>query len=478
MTQTLPRRISVRNPRTGQNDFEITAATGADIAEQAARLRRGQSAWAQKSLEERIAVLQRWAERVQSCRNAITTADSTDTGYGQISRVAVDMTLGHIRRYSLSAAADLKAAMRQGQSPQNPLVRYDCVLKPIPLVGVISPWNGPMHMAMLHAIPPLFAGCAVLVKPSEVTPRFVGPLRSSIQEVPELAAVFDFVLGDGATGAALIEHVDMVSFTGSVSNGRKVAEACGRRLIPCELELGGKDPIIVTSEADLDAAASAVLRGGVTSTGQVCFAIERVYVDAKVHDDFVSRLVNKAERVQINYPDPLSGHIGPFISHRQAQLVDAHLEEAIAKGAVLRCGGKSFNRGGGLYMLPTVLTDVTHDMLVMREETFGPVIPVMRYNDIEEAVSLANDSLYGLSAAVMAGSEAEALTIARLLNAGNVSVQDAYLTFFAGPAESDKFASSGVPGKRSGLQRYLRREALLINSGKPACLLEQSMQSL
>jgi acyl-CoA reductase-like NAD-dependent aldehyde dehydrogenase len=187
--------------------------------------------------------------------------------------------------------------------------------------------------------------------------------------------------------------------------------------------------------------------------------------------------VNKAERVQINYPDPLSGHIGPFISDRQAQIVDAHLDEAIAKGAVLRCGGKSFNRGGGLYMLPTVLTDVTHDMLVMREETFGPVIPVMRYNDIEEAVALANDSLYGLSAAVMAASEAEALTIARRLNAGNVSVQDAYLTFFAGPAESDKFASSGVPGKRSGLQRYLRREALLINSGKPACLLEQSMKA-
>lgn len=469
--------IPVHDPRTGRVEFWMPVETPAQVAAKAKSLRAAQRDWGAMRVEDRIAVLQRWAQAIERHRDAIIAADSKDTGYGQVSRIAPDMMLGTIRGLSMSAPAAFAAAMRQGRSPAMPHVNYDSVLKPYPLVGVISPWNAPTMLSMLRAIPPLFAGCSVLVKPSEVTPRFVEPLRATLAEVPELQAVFDFALGDGSTGAAVIEAADFISFTGSVPNGKRVAEACARRLIPCELELGGKDPAIITATANLDDAAAAVLRGAVTSTGQVCFSIERVYVERSVHDEFVARLAAKAERVEINHPDPMSGHIGPFITARQAEIVDKHIDEAVALGAKIVTGGKSFVLDGGRYMRATVLTNVNHKMAIMRDETFGPVMPVMAWDTVDEAVALANDTYFGLSAAVLAGTEEEARAIAVRIDAGNVSVQDAFLTFAAAPAEADAFGASGVGGKRSGIQRYLRRQALLINTRRPECMLEEPLKA-
>ncbi|HEY8507066.1 MAG TPA: aldehyde dehydrogenase family protein, partial [Steroidobacteraceae bacterium] len=327
-------------------------------------------------------------------------------------------------------------------------------------------------------VPALLAGCAVIVKPSEVAPRFVEPMMQTIQEVPELAEVLTFIVGDGTTGQALVDRVDIVNFTGSVANGRKVAEACARRFIPCILELGGKDPVIITETADLERAATAVLRGAVTSTGQVCFSIERIYVQEKVHDAFVDLLVSKARQVKLNHPDPTQGHIGPFIFERQAHIVDEHIDDALAKGARLMCGGKSENLGGGLYMRPTVLTEVNHSMKIMQDETFGPVMPVMRYRTEDEAVHLANDTYYGLSAAVVAGTEQEARRIADRIDAGVVSVQDTFLTFAGfGVAEWESFKCSGLGG-RPNLMRFLRKQAILTNTAEPACLLKEELKAV
>lgn len=471
------RTLSVRNPRTGRIDFELEAASPAEVAAVVGRLRQAQPAWARAPLEHRIAVMQRFAERVKAHRQAIIDADSEDTGYGQISRIAPDMTLNAIYGGIRAAPAAFEAAKRQGRSMAMPHVEYDSVLKPFPLVGVISPWNAPTMLTMLHAIPPLFAGCAVLVKPSEVTPRFVKPMMQAISEVPELAEVFTFVMGDGATGAAVVENADLVSFTGSVANGRKVAEAGARRMIPVELELGGKDPLVITETANLDDAVSAALRGAVTSSGQVCFSIERIYVEARVHDEFVRRLVDRAEQIRLNHPDKHAGQISPFIFAGQAEIVADHIADALAKGARVLTGGEVLDLDGGLYMRPTVLTDVTHDMKIMRDETFGPVMPVMRYRMANEAVALANDTYFGLSAAVIAGTVEEARAIADRIDAGNVSVQDAFLTFAAGQVESDSFRSSGLGGKRSGIQRYLKRQGVLINTARPACLLDEDLRA-
>ena len=474
MARTLP----VTDPRTGQTDFEMPVADASAVAEVAGRLRRAQAAWGELPVEARCEVLGRWAKLIDGpYRQAIIAADSRDTGYGQISRIAPDMMLGILRGNIATAARQLAAAHREGTARSNPEVGFRTVLKPYPILGVISPWNAPTMLSMLHAIPPLFAGCAVLVKPSEVTPRYVEPLRASLAEVAELASVFDFVLGDAETGQALTACCDYIAFVGSVPNGRKVAESCARRLIPCDMELGGKDPLVILASANLDDAVSATLRGAVTSTGQVCFSIERIYVHASIHDEFVARLSERAKLIRLNHPDPHSGHIGPFIAARQAAVVDTHIEDALSQGARLVLGGKSFCLDGGHYMRPTILTGVTHAMKIMQEETFGPVMPIMSFTSSDEAVQLANDTQYGLSAAVMAGTEEEALAVARRIDAGNVSVQDAFLTFYASQAESDSFRSSGVAGGRQDLSRYVRRQALLINRGKPTCMVTEVLKA-
>jgi len=470
--------LPVRNPRTGEIDLYITPASEPQIAAECARLRAAQPAWADAPLEHRIAVMRQWAERLKAHRAALVEADSIDTGYGQISQVAPDMVIGAVQRLAAHAPAVLQQARRSGKSPPMPHVHFDTNLKPYPLLGVIGPWNAPLMLSTLHAIPALFAGCAVIVKPSEVAPRFVRPMMQAIAEVPELARVLTFVLGDALTGQALIDHVDIVNFTGSVPNGRKVAEACARRFIPAMLELGGKDPVVVTETANLEHAAKAVVRGAVTSTGQVCFSIERIYVHESVHDRFVELLIEEASRVELNYPDPARGQIGPFIAARQAAIVDEHIDDALAKGAKLACGGKSVNLGGGLYMYPTVLVGVNHEMKIMRDETFGPVMPVMRYRTAEEAVRLANDTYYGLSAAVIAGSEAEARGIADRLEAGVVSVQDTFLTFAGfGVAEWESFKYSGMGGRSAGLLAFMRKQAVLINTAEPASMVEERLKA-
>jgi acyl-CoA reductase-like NAD-dependent aldehyde dehydrogenase len=296
----------------------------------------------------------------------------------------------------------------------------------------------------------------------------------TIRAVPELADVVTYVVGDGVTGQQIIENVDVVCFTGSVTNGRKVAEACARRFIPAFLELGGKDPVIVTGSANAAQAAKAIVRGAVYNTGQVCYSIERVYAHETIHDALVDALVQEAARVELNYPDKNRGHIGPFIFERQAAIVDAHLDDALAKGARLVCGGKSERLGGGLYMRPTVLTDVTHEMKIMRDETFGPVIPVMKYRTEEEAIGLANDTEFGLSAAVIAGDASEAERLAEQIDAGGVSVQDTFLTFAKlRKIGTHSFKHSGLGGSRTGpesIMRFLRRKAILTNTAPPASI--------
>ena len=474
---SLRNALPVRNPRTGEIDLHITPASAEEVGAVAARLRTNQPRWGKAPVEHRIGVMQKWAEVIRARRQDIVDADAADTGYGQISQISPDMMLGAIFGGARGAAAAFEAARRQGTSPNMPHVRYDSVLKPYPLVGVISPWNAPTMLSMLHVIPPLFAGCAVLLKPSEVTPRFTRPLMETVREVPELAEIFDIVLGDGETGQAVVDNADLISFTGSVGNGRKVAEACARRFIPAELELGGKDPLVITETADLDKAATAAARGALTSSGQVCFSIERIYVQQNVHDAFVEKLVSKAEQVQLNYPDPMQGQLSPFIFARQAEIVADHLKDAVDKGARIRTGGEVLNLKGGLYMKATVVTGVTHDMKLMKDETFGPVMPVMAYETAEDAIRLANDTYFGLSAAVIAGTEEEARAIGEQIDAGNVSLQDCFLTFAAGAVESDSFRASGLGGKRPGIQRYFKRQGLLINTLDPADLVEGGLRA-
>jgi len=276
------------------------------------------------------------------------------------------------------------------------------------------------------------------------------------------------VMGGAEVGQALIEEVDYVCFTGSTATGRKVAEAAARWLIPANLELGGKDPMIVTASADPVWAAQVALRSSIVATGQACQSIERIYVARAIAGPFLAALVAGAEAVEPTHPDPAHGHLGPFIFPAQADKVQEQIDAAVAAGARVLAGGTVERLGGGAYLRPTVLVDVTHDMAVMREETFGPVLPVTLFDTPEEAVALANDSAYGLSAAVVAGSLEEAEAIAPLLDVGAVSLQDGALTSMVGDATNLSRKGSGLGPSRmgdSGMLRFLREQALIRQTG-------------
>jgi acyl-CoA reductase-like NAD-dependent aldehyde dehydrogenase len=459
--------FDVRNPRTGESDYRFQAPSAAELDAECARLRSAQAAWAQAPISHRVAVMSRWADAIEDRADQITAALSVDTGRWRMSAEAPRNVANGIRGWCARAEPLLKP--REGRSSLADTVEFRTSMQPYPLLAVISPWNFPFLLATVDAIPALLAGCAAIIKPSEITPRFVEPVKQSVAAVPELAKVLAFVRGGAATGQRMIEHADIVVFTGSIPTGRQVLRAAAERFIPSFLELGGKDPAVVTECADLERAATAVIRGAAFASGQICYSIERVYVHESVHDRFVELLEAGVEDLGINYPDIRSGHVGPLILARQAETIAAHLADAKAKGARIRTGGEIEEHGGGLWVRPTILTGVNHEMLVMTEETFGPLIPVMPYPTDDDAVALANDSQYGLSAAVLAGSPERAAEIGGQLNAGAVSLMDTTLTnTILRDAEKNSFGFSGLGGSRVGpvaIHRFVRKRTLITNHG-------------
>lgn len=455
--------ISVRNPRTGAYDYSITAASADDIAAIAARLRTAQADWLARGPDGRAAVLLRWADALQAHSAAIVEQLSIDTGRVAIANVELFGAVGFIQRWAAIGPAIIKTLDQSGIASATPGVTIAYRRIPYPLFGAIAPWNFPLLLALIDAIPALLAGCAAIIKPSEVTPRFIPALRAAIADVPELASVLEIVEGDAATGQAIVANVDYICFTGSVATGRKVAEAAARAFIPANLELGGKDPMIILPSADPGTAASIALRASVAANGQACQSIERLYVHRSIADAFTAALVDQAKTVTFNYPDIGSGHIGPFIFAPQADKVAAQIADAVAKGARLLTGGTVETLGGGKYLKPTVLADVTADMAVIAEESFGPILPITVYDDVEAAIALANDSIYGLSAAVIGDPDAAEAVAARL-EVGAVSINDGSLTGGVWDAENCAFKYSGMGPSRMGdtaLTRYFRTRAIL-----------------
>jgi len=461
--------LDVRNPRTGRNDYQIQPATATQVREVARRLRANQPAWAERKVESRCEVLSAWAEALVGVRAELIDALAIDTGRYAMTVGEIDAAIRNVRRW----AAEAPILLRESEfgSKLLPNVRIADQYVPYPLVGCISPWNFPMTLSLIDAVPALAAGAAVLLKPSEVTPRFSAPLARAVAAVPELAAVLQVLQGDAETGKAIVDNADAVCFTGSVPTGRQVAAAAAARFIPAFLELGGKDPAIVLRNADLDIASDAILRGAIANNGHACMSIERVYVDQTVFAPFVEQLTRKAAAVSLSWPDPRQGYLGPLIFALQAEIIRSQLADAVAKGARIQTGGEIENLGGGLYCRPTVVVGVNHTMRLMREETFGPIVPVMPFATVDAAVELANDSEFGLSACVFAGSVEEGFEVGRRIDAGGISINDACMTYMTYEGEKNSFKYSGMGGSRMGgsaLRRFFRRKALIMQRGRAA----------
>lgn len=459
--------IAVRNPRTGEQDYSFEETSPAAIKALADEARRAQRDWAGGGIEYRKQALHAWAEQLEAHGAEIVAALSLDTARVRISHEELGAVIHFIHGFCDAASEVLATPFRR--LPAHPEVVFKVTYAAYPVVGVISPWNFPLVLSFIDAIPALVAGAAVVVKPSEVTPRFVEPLRRSVEAVPALKHIVNLVLGGPETGAAIVANADAVVFTGSIATGRKIAVAAAEAFIPAFLELGGKDAAVVLAGSDVRRAATSILRSALYNSGQVCYAIERVYAHASLYDDLVHELVSQSRGLRRSTAAGDGGHYGPMIFARQGAIIDAQLDDALAKGAKIVLGGKSETVNGAIWVDPTIVTDVTHEMRLMTDETFGPVVPVMRFESEAQAEHLMNDSIFGLSGAVFGPDSHIAGDFASKMDAGGVSINDTELPrvmMFDG--EKTAFKQSGMGGSRYGatsIMRYVRKRALLANEG-------------
>jgi acyl-CoA reductase-like NAD-dependent aldehyde dehydrogenase len=427
-------------------------------------MREAQLFWQYQPVEYRIGALQQWKNSLNRHKNDLIKAVCTDTGRYLETIAEFDFVITALDKWCHIAFE--QAHMTKKSNTSNPSIKMDGMDVPYALVAVISPWNFPLLLSLIDTIPALLSGCAVVVKPSEITPRFIQIVEKTLNETAALRDVLRYVEGAGETGAQLVQNVDMVCFTGSIANGRKVYQAAAQHFIPISLELGGKDPAIVLNTADIDKAAAAIAWAALVNSGQSCSAIERIYVQENVIDSFIDKITQRVNRLRLNYPNIQEGQMGPIISEKQVDIIDMQLRDAIKRGASIVTGSeKCQNTGGGNYCRPTVLKNVNHTMQVMNEETCGPIMPVMGFKTVEEGVALANDSKYGMSAAVFAGTKEEAMSVARRLSVSAVSINDAGLTHVIHDAEKNAFKMSGLGGTRTGadaMQKFIRRKAFLI----------------
>ncbi|MCB1407897.1 MAG: aldehyde dehydrogenase family protein [Rhodobacteraceae bacterium] len=468
---TAPSPIAARNPRTGVADYRFIPNTPADVAALAADLRAAQPAWQVAGLRHRITVLEGLRDAMARHADALRDAVETDTGRVFETTIEQGVAGVWVDRWSRVALETLEPQITDTETPG---LVSKAGFSPYPVVGIISPWNFPLALSLMDAIPALLAGCAVMIKPSEVTPRFIDVMDRVLDDLPDLRPVLRYLRGAGDVGAAVVEHSDLVCFTGSTATGRKVAAQAGARFIPCFTELGGKDPAVILPGADLARAAKALANGATLGSGQQCYSIERIYIPRADEPAFLKLLLAEVSKLHLSYPDPKTGDIGPLTFAPQAEVITRHLADAVAKGAMVHCGGAIEHHGGGLWCPATVLSGVTHDMQIMTEETFGPILPVMAYDSVDQAVALANDSSYGLSAAVF-GPEDDAIAIAERLWAGGVSINDAGIApMLMGDrlvAEKTAFRGSGLGGSRLGrdaLKRFVRKQAIIVNRNSGA----------
>lgn len=461
-----PPLIDVENPATGAVVGAVPCLSAADVERLAAQGRAAQPAWQALGFKERRRRLlraQRWLADNRGRAEELIVAES---GKQRADATAEIIAATEALLYWANNAERLLSEERI--SSRSPLLfgRSVCVrYQPLGLVGVITPWNAPFSLAALDLVPAMAAGNAVIHKPSEITPLSANLLEEMFRacDVPE--HVFQIAHGDGATGAALVDAADFIAFTGSDTTGRKIAEQAGRNLTGVSLELGGKDAMIVLADADLERAAGGALYYGMANAGQICMSVERVYVEEPAYDRFVELVAQHAGELRLGTgSDEQPSEIGPIIFGPQIEKIADHVQDAIAKGARAIVGGRRADRAGRYYE-PTVLVDVDHTMRVMTDETFGPVLPIMKVRDADEAVRLANDSRYGLQASVWTRDRERGGQIARRLESGGVSVNDAWVNLGAFDAPFGGWKESGL-GRRNGvtgIRKYCQAQTITDN---------------
>ena len=445
-------------------------------------------------VRDRLKVLKRFGQLLCDQKDKVAAVISLEAGKPEAEALSTEIlvVLDTVKYLSDYAPQFLLPEPVPHGNPAMKLKRGTLLREPYGVIGIISPWNYPFSVPSVQTLTALATGNAVVLKPSEFTPYSSLELQRLLMEAGLDCDLLQVITGDGSAGAALLNaRIQKIVFTGSVATGKRVAQAAAGRLLPVVLELGGKDPMIVLEDADVEVASSAAVWGAFVNAGQACLSVERCYVHEAIYEEFLKRCVEKTKRLRVGsfhtlrheqsgedgsspaLRDSIAGEgacgpqslissrafkgvsaptganaaeidMGPMIHQRQLQIVEEHVNDAIARGARLLAGGKRLPELGPNFFAPTILADVDHSMTVMREETFGPVLPVRSFTTEDEAIALANDSEFGLAASIFTGNRKRGEELARRIDAGTVMVNDVVACFGISEAPHGGVKRSGI----------------------------------
>ena len=458
--QIASKLVSV-NPATGEVLREFECAGESEVLAAVERARAAQAAWREFGLRQRIEIVRAFQGKLYSRKSEVAAAITREVGKPLAEALVTEvLVVLDAARFLIDNAWKL---LRDEPVPHANLVTKLksgwLVREPHGVIGIISPWNYPFSIPATETLAALVAGNAVVLKPSELTPLVALELASLLHAAGVPEDVLQVIIGEGPAGAALVRSpIDKLVFTGSVATGKRIAAVAAERLLPVVLELGGKDPMLVLGDADVDVASSAAVWGAFVNAGQACLSVERCYVHRSLYESFAAACAEKTKKLRIGNGMDAHTDVGPMIQERQVRIVESHVEDARARGARVLTGGKRLPEFGVNFYAPTVLADVTHDMRIMREETFGPVLPVMACDSDDEAVGLANDSEYGLAASVWTRDPKRGERLARCIHAGTVMVNDVISCFGISEAPHGGVKASGVGRThgRFGLDEMVR----------------------
>ena len=462
------RHLQLRSPVSLEPTGELVCANAEDVAAAIARARAAQPAWAATRMQDRQAIVERALKIVLERQDEIIDTVVAETGKARTDAMSMEIfsVADQLCYYAKNAGKFLKPHKRKVHGLLGLMKQLRIVYKPLGVVGLITPWNGPFVLVMNQATQAILAGNTVVAKGSEVTPFSARLAEDIFRQAGLPEGVLQVLLGDGETGAAIVHGgVDKISFTGSVATGRKVAQACAGQLIPCTLELGGNDAMIVCADADLDRAADGAWVGSCMNTGHYCCGTERIYVVKEVYDEFLKLVLEKGKQLRQGPQHGWEEDVGAVFWDRQMTIIEAHVEDARSKGANLLMGGRRNPDLPGLYYEPTVITEVDNSMDIMVLETFGPILCIQKVDSEEEALALANDSEFGLNGNVWTRDKEKGYNLATAIDTGSCSVNDMAMSYGipAAPFGGKKNSGIGQVNGKKGMRGYCHEMPIVID---------------